>query len=258
MPSIVPRGSLGVRPVNATVGWMVLLDSLTRLARERQARTPPRPINDQQLIAGDNLQRCAIGVLALYPAQAQMIRLLLERQADVVGQVRDTVTLIQRLTTDNAQQQGNSRKLAELTEQSYDVFNAAMARLDGTVLRRAVVEVEAEIAAAEEAQRAAKRQARKLLREQRRGVELVRYRGDAMQAQTLERWLDKLLSEFGDSVLAFDADVAQVWGRLRVPHSENPLDKQIAATALLHDLVLVTRNVKHFAVTGVKLFNPFW
>ena len=93
--------------------------------------------------------------------------------------------------------------------------------------------------------------------ELRRGVELVRYRGDAKQAQMLERWLDALLADFGDSVLAFDADVAQVWGRLRVPHPENPLDKQIAATALIHDLVLITRNVKHFSATGVKLFNPF-
>ena len=93
--------------------------------------------------------------------------------------------------------------------------------------------------------------------ELRRGVELARYRGDAQQAQTLERWLDRLLSDFGDRILAFDADVAQVWGRLRVPHPENPLYKQIAATALIHDLVLVTRNVKHFAATGVKLFNPF-
>ena len=93
--------------------------------------------------------------------------------------------------------------------------------------------------------------------ELRRGVELLRYRGDGEQAERLERWLGKLLGYFGESVLAFDADVAQVWGRLRAPHPENPLDKQIAATALIHDLVLVTRNVKHFAATGVKLLNPF-
>lgn len=93
--------------------------------------------------------------------------------------------------------------------------------------------------------------------ELRRGVELVRHRGDAEQAKTLERWLRKLITDFGDSVLAFDADAAQVWGRLRVPHPENPLDQQIAATALIHDLVLVTRNVRHFEGTGVKLVNPF-
>ena len=93
--------------------------------------------------------------------------------------------------------------------------------------------------------------------ELRRGIELIRHRGDVEQAQGLERWLGRLLRDFGDSILAFDADAAQVWGRLRVPHPENPLDKQIAATALIHDLVLVTRNVRHFSATGVKLLNPF-
>ena len=93
--------------------------------------------------------------------------------------------------------------------------------------------------------------------ELRRGVELIRHRGDTRQANMLERWLDALLAEYSESILSFDADAAQVWGRLRVPHPENPLDKQIAATALLYDLVLVTRNVKHFASTGVKVLDPF-
>jgi len=93
--------------------------------------------------------------------------------------------------------------------------------------------------------------------ELRRGVELIRYRGDARQAQRLERWLGKLLTAYIENILPFDADTAQIWGQLRVPHSENPLDKQIAATALIYDLTLVTRNVRHFAETGVKLLNPF-
>jgi len=93
--------------------------------------------------------------------------------------------------------------------------------------------------------------------ELRRGVELIRYRGDARQAHMLERWLNGLLADYSDNILAFDADTAQVWGRLRAPHPENPLDKQIAATALLYDLVLVTRNIKHFASAGVKLLDPF-
>jgi hypothetical protein len=93
--------------------------------------------------------------------------------------------------------------------------------------------------------------------ELRRGVELIRHRGDARQAHLLERWLDELVADYADHVLPFDADMAQVWGRLRVPHPENPLDKQIAATALVYDLVLVTRNVRHFAATGVKLLDPF-
>lgn len=91
----------------------------------------------------------------------------------------------------------------------------------------------------------------------RRGVELIRHRRDARQANLLERWLDALLADYGENVLSFDADLAQIWGRLRVPHPDNPLDKQIAATALLYDLVLVTRNIKHFASTGLKLLDPF-
>lgn len=93
--------------------------------------------------------------------------------------------------------------------------------------------------------------------ELRRGVELIRHRRDTRQARLLERWLDALLAEYSESILSFDADVAQVWGRLRVPHPENPLDKQIAATALLYDLTLVTRNIKHFTATGVKLLDSF-
>lgn len=48
--------------------------------------------------------------------------------------------------------------------------------------------------------------------------------------------LSMLLHDDGDRVLPFDADAAQIWGRLRVPHPENAIDKQIAAMALLHDL----------------------
>jgi predicted nucleic acid-binding protein len=91
----------------------------------------------------------------------------------------------------------------------------------------------------------------------RRCVDLVRYRGDADQAGRLEAWLALIVDGYADRILNFDADAAQVWGRLRVPRPEHPLDKQIAAIALVHDLIVVTRNVADFAGTGVRVLNPF-
>ena len=93
--------------------------------------------------------------------------------------------------------------------------------------------------------------------ELRQGVERIRHRGDLAQARDLERWLVRVTGEYADAILSFDEDVAQVWGRLRIPHPENPLDKQIAATALLNALTMVTRNTAHYAATGVPLLNPF-
>ena len=65
-----------------------------------------------------------------------------------------------------------------------------------------------------------------------------------------------MLQNFGHRILDFDAEAAQVWGRLRVPQPQNSIDKQIAAIALVHDLTVVTRNGDDFAGTGVKLLNP--
>ena len=93
--------------------------------------------------------------------------------------------------------------------------------------------------------------------ELRHGVELIRHRGDAPQAALLDRWLNRVSKDYDDAILPFDAETAHIWGRLRVPQLENPLDKQIAATALLNDLTVVTRNTAHYAPTGVALLNPF-
>ena len=93
--------------------------------------------------------------------------------------------------------------------------------------------------------------------ELRRGIELIRHRGDAEQGNLLETWLTEVIDQYGENILSLDADAAQVWGRLRVPDSAHAIDKQIAAIALVHDLTIVTRDTAGFAGTGVKLENPF-
>lgn len=93
--------------------------------------------------------------------------------------------------------------------------------------------------------------------ELRQGVEAIRHRGDLQQAARLDRWLHTVTTDYADHILAFDDEMAQIWGRLRVPDAENPLDKQIAATALIYGLTVVTRNASHFETTGVSVLNPF-
>ena len=91
----------------------------------------------------------------------------------------------------------------------------------------------------------------------RRGVENIRGRGDRLQADRLESWLMLVLEEYRDRILDFDADCAQVWGHLMAPRAQHPIDKQIAAVALIYGLAVVTRNTQDFAGTGVKVLNPF-
>lgn len=89
------------------------------------------------------------------------------------------------------------------------------------------------------------------------GVLLVERR-DAAQGTVLRSWLDRhVLPAFTDSILPVDAAVARRCARLHVPDPRAERDALIAATALVHDLTLVTRNVGDFEATGVRLLNPW-
>ncbi len=91
----------------------------------------------------------------------------------------------------------------------------------------------------------------------RRGLENLRHREDLAQAGQLENWLDLVVTDYADRILGFDGECAQLWGCLMSPNQQHPIDKQIAAVALIHDLTVVTRNGDDFRGTGVRLRNPF-
>jgi hypothetical protein len=93
--------------------------------------------------------------------------------------------------------------------------------------------------------------------ELRRGIERMRHRDDPRQAALLEDWLEVVLEQYGEQILDFDADAAQVWGRLRAPNPDHAIDKQVAAIALVNDLTIVTRNTADFEGTGARVVNPF-
>ncbi len=93
--------------------------------------------------------------------------------------------------------------------------------------------------------------------ELRRGAETIRRRGGDRQALRLERWLEGLLAEYPEQILGIDSDTAQLWGVLQMPAVSSSLDRQIAATARIHDLTLVTTKEGLFDGSGIAVLNPF-
>ena len=90
----------------------------------------------------------------------------------------------------------------------------------------------------------------------RRGIESIRKR-DPRAASALERWLDKVMEAHSERVLPVDAATADEWGRLDARGNLPVVDGLLAATARVHDLTLVTRNVKDVIRTGVDMLDPF-
>ena len=94
------------------------------------------------------------------------------------------------------------------------------------------------------------------LGEIRKGIERLRRR-DPDRADVFAVWLEQLRENFGDRILSVDASVAEAWGRLNAPDERKTVDSLIAATALIHDLTVVTRNTRDFDGCEVRLLNPW-
>lgn len=96
-----------------------------------------------------------------------------------------------------------------------------------------------------------------VLMEVERGV-LAMEKKDARQGEVLRRWFSQVvLPAFAQRTFAVDAETARICARLHIPDLAPENDAWIAATAIQHNLILVTRNTDDFARTGARLLNPF-
>lgn len=83
-------------------------------------------------------------------------------------------------------------------------------------------------------------------------------RRDPIQGVVLRSWLNThVVPTFSDRILPIDTTVAQRCARLHVPDPRSDRDALIAATALVHAMTVVTRNIDDFTPTGVELLNPW-
>jgi len=94
------------------------------------------------------------------------------------------------------------------------------------------------------------------LGEIRRGIEGVQHR-DPAKAAALERWLREVVDAFGARIIGVDLAVADAWGQMSAARSVPVIDALLAATAQVHDLILVTRNTADVSGLGVQTLNPF-
>jgi hypothetical protein len=87
---------------------------------------------------------------------------------------------------------------------------------------------------------------------------LLMERRDSRQGAMLRAWLEnRILPQFEGRILSVDLLVAQRCATLHVPDPKDDRDSLIAATALVHGMTVVTRNVSDFASCGVKILNPW-
>ena len=83
-------------------------------------------------------------------------------------------------------------------------------------------------------------------------------RRDSVQGAVLRTWLNThVLPAFSERIIAIDTAVAQCCAKLHVPDPRSDRDAMIAATAIVHGMTVVTRNVDDFKPTGVEILNPW-
>ncbi|MCW7553171.1 type II toxin-antitoxin system VapC family toxin [Endozoicomonas gorgoniicola] len=87
---------------------------------------------------------------------------------------------------------------------------------------------------------------------------LLKIRKDPEQGGVLRAWIkQRLLPAFEGRILPLDTRIALTCAQLHVPNPKSERDAMIAATAIVHQMTVVTRNIQDFEQTGVKLLNPW-
>ena len=94
-----------------------------------------------------------------------------------------------------------------------------------------------------------------------KGIALLDHKGATAKAASLKAWLSGLVSTYDDKIIGFDAQAAAIGGRLEAKalaagHDPGTADAVIAGIAAAHELVIVTRNTKHFLPFGVAVLSP--
>ncbi len=94
------------------------------------------------------------------------------------------------------------------------------------------------------------------LGEIRKGIELLRKKSPA-QCPAFERWIATVEANYEGCIFTVSEAIADQWGRLQAKQTMPAIDSLLAATALVHNLTVVTRNTKDFKAAGVPVVNPF-
>ena len=94
-----------------------------------------------------------------------------------------------------------------------------------------------------------------------KGIALLDHKGSTAKAASLKSWLSGLVSTYDDKIIGFDAQAVTIGGRLEAKaladgHDPGMADAMIAGIAAAHELVIVTRNTKHFLPFGIAVLSP--
>jgi predicted nucleic acid-binding protein len=90
----------------------------------------------------------------------------------------------------------------------------------------------------------------------RKGIEQKR-RTDPGRAERLERTLNTIRTDYRGRIIAVSEEVAEEWGRMCMVYPNHPVDNLLSATAKIHGMTLVTRNIRDVEIHDISCFNPF-